>query len=623
MRSILNILTILLTCVSLNQTFSQAKPAWQKSYQQLPQYVEGEVVIKWKASASEAKKQSWSAKSSDKSRQKKRVNVLKLNRKKEKKTTQEIVKQLQQDPDVEYAEPNYIYHKLTVPNDPEYSQLWGAKNSGQSISNPSYNSNNPGISGYDMNLEAAWDKQTDCSSTLVAVIDSGVNYNHEDLQDNLWDGSSCVNEFGSLIAGDCPHHGWNYVDSNNDTMDYDGHGTHVMGTLASIGNNSLGATGVCWSAKVMIVKVLGSSGATSANLEKAIRFAVNNGAKVINMSLGGSGQSNLVKSSISDAKSSDVVFIVAAGNDGENLSYTSQYPCEYSLDNIVCVGALDQKYNLASFSNYGSNAVDVSAPGVNIYSPWAGEEHSIEEDFSSSWIPNGSGDTWGVSNCTLSGTSYPILGVPNNCNKFNSYNSGSYQNNTNSGIYKTFTINSGVDAINLNFFTVIDVEPSLSSCYDTFRVKYASGSLNPLVSGTQVSSDLCGSKQSASLSYDLSDCKNKSQCSIGFSLESDYTVSKSGVAIADFSITMVDKDVTNVYKIINGTSMASPNVAGIAAMIRSYNPNYTYKDTIEAIENSGTYMSTLSGKTKTARAVNGKQALDYLAKPKNLQVSFE
>jgi subtilisin family serine protease len=264
------------------------------------------------------------------------------------------------DPNVEYAQPNYIYHATAVPNDTQYGQLWAFKNTGQPI-NPNTYTPNAGTAGDDMNIEPAWGHITDCSDVVVAVLDTGVNYTHQDLAANMWNGS--------------PNHGHDFVDNDDDPMDLEGHGTHLAGIIGAEGNNSTGTTGVCQKARIMAVRVLDALGnVTTATALLGIGFAVANGAKVINMSFVGGGSFDPAFSdAITSAQNRDVVVVVVAGNENQdNDAAGARYPCNFIQPNLVCVAALDQNYALASFSSWGATSVDVGAPGTNILSTWAG-----------------------------------------------------------------------------------------------------------------------------------------------------------------------------------------------------------------------------------------------------------
>lgn len=272
------------------------------------------------------------------------------------------------DPDVEYVQPNYIYRATAAPNDSQYGQIWAFKNAGQTVTTGTY-APNAGAAGNDMNIEPAWGHITDCSGVVVAVLDSGVDYTHEDLAASMWNGGSSF-----------PNHGHDFVDNDDDPMDPNGHGTHVAGIIGAVGNNGTGTTGVCQRASVMAVRVLDATGqATTATAIQGIRFAVTHGARVINMSFVGGGSFDpLFSEAITHAQNSDVVVVVAAGNDASDIDGASgaRYPCSFIQPNLVCAAALDQNYALASFSSWGATSVDVGAPGTNILSTWAGAQSS-------------------------------------------------------------------------------------------------------------------------------------------------------------------------------------------------------------------------------------------------------
>jgi subtilisin family serine protease len=280
----------------------------------------------------------------------------------------DAVEEYMKDPNVEFAEPNYIKTISAIPS--EYSILWGIHNTGQAVNNVW------GLTDADMDVLAFWNNSgiTGDSSIVIAVIDTGVNLTHQDLDGNLWTNtgetpSNDIDDDGNDLTDDI--NGWDFVNNDNDPDDDNGHGSHVAGTIASEGDNALGITGVMQDAQIMVLKALDAAGSgTTADIVEAINYAREKNAKIINMSLGGPG-SNSEKEALSLAQQAGILVVAAAGNDGLNnddASTSNKYPASYNLDNIISVAATDQNDNLASFSNYGPTSVDVAAPGVNIYS---------------------------------------------------------------------------------------------------------------------------------------------------------------------------------------------------------------------------------------------------------------
>lgn len=232
----------------------------------------------------------------------------------------ETLQELKRSPlkqDTEYIEANYLYHALEVPNDPEYSKQWNFRN---------------------INVEQAWD-ETKGDGITVAVIDTGVS-KVPDLK------------LTNFVKG------YDFVNNKDDASDDNGHGTHVAGTIAQSTNNGYGVAGIAYQANIMPLKVLsGSGGGTIADIAEAIKFAADNDADVINLSLGGGGASNMIEEAIKYAHSKGVVIIAAAGNEGRN---SSSYPARYP--DVMSVSATDAAGDKASYSNFGAG-VDISAPG--------------------------------------------------------------------------------------------------------------------------------------------------------------------------------------------------------------------------------------------------------------------
>ncbi len=219
--------------------------------------------------------------------------------------------------DVESIEPNYIYHTSVAPNDPQYSKQWHLHN---------------------IHAERAWE-ETRGKGVTVAIIDTGVS-KVPDLDKT---------EFVS---------GYDFVNDKTNADDDNGHGTHVAGTVAQSTNNNYGVAGIAYEAKIMPLKVLsGSGGGTISDIAEAIRFAADNQADIINMSLGGGGESQVMKDAIEYAYGKGVVIIAAAGNENNN---SASYPARYA--HVIGVGASDAQGERAEFSNYGAG-VDIAAPG--------------------------------------------------------------------------------------------------------------------------------------------------------------------------------------------------------------------------------------------------------------------
>ncbi|HEX7126289.1 MAG TPA: S8 family peptidase [Thermodesulfobacteriota bacterium] len=504
----------------------------------------------------------------------------------------------QRDPDVAYVQPNYRYRAFAVPNDPQYGQLWGLRNTGQSIAGGSYASNNPGVAGRDMGAEAAWDLETDCSSVVVAVLDTGVNYDHEDLAPNMWNG--------------LPNHGDDFIDGDGDPMDEHGHGTHVAGTIGAVGNNGIGTTGVCWRVQLMAVRVLDAAGSgTTASIAAGIDFAVTEGAKVINLSLGGPSSDAVLSSAILRARDEGVVVVAAAGNEGSNNNTSPRYPCNFAHDNIVCVAALDQAYGLASFSNYGSTTVDVGAPGTNILSTWSGIVQTFVDDFNTGgvldWTAAPVGG-WAYASKPLGAPGGGSVTMPMLLNP-SMWPDVVYGNNRDDRVYKTFDL-AGVDAATVSFAFFADTEPGA----DFFRVAYSPAGGDPFAGGTLLES-IDGSTDNFSdfREYDIADCVTAT-CTIGFQLLTDSAGQDLGVGIFEFGINTLQLD-TARYEVVNGTSMAAPHVSGLAALLFAYNPEYGYLDVVESIKNGGTPVAVLTDRTTTGRAANAMGSLAYIRPP--------
>ncbi len=292
-------------------------------------------------------------------------------------SVEEAVRRAKEDPRVEFAEPDYfVYAMETIPDDPFFNVLWGLSNAGCSICDPGFQTPN-------IDATRAWDITTGSDDVVAVVLDTGVNLQHEDLAANAWVNpgeipGNGLDDDGNGFVDDI--NGWNFFDGTNQVFDPAtelSHGTHVAGSIGAVGNNGKGVTGVAWHVKIMSLKFLGGTqgkGKTS-NAVSGIEYAIamrNRGinVRVINASWGGGSDSQALRQAISDANAAGILFVCAAGNSGNNIDDSPDFPASYAADlpNAVSVAAVGQGGSLASFSNFGHNSVSLAAPGVSIYS---------------------------------------------------------------------------------------------------------------------------------------------------------------------------------------------------------------------------------------------------------------
>ena len=252
----------------------------------------------------------------------------------------EMVATLSGDPAVAFAEPNHLYHlsdaALATPDDALYAMQWHLNNTGQT----------GGRAGADLHAADAWAVTTGAADVLIAVIDSGIDYRHEDLDDGR-------------VRTDID---WDYVNFDDDAMDDNGHGTHVAGSIAAESNNGAGVTGLMWQASLVAYKVCDRSGSCATDaIAKAIRQAAHVDADIINMSLGGSCAQTIADAVNYAYFDHGMTIVAAAGNEAAGVSYPAAFPP------VIAVGAVDYNDRLAYFSNFGPE-IDVVAPGVNVLS---------------------------------------------------------------------------------------------------------------------------------------------------------------------------------------------------------------------------------------------------------------
>ena len=281
--------------------------------------------------------------------------------------TLEAIERLRNMPEIEYAEPNWIYQHFATSNDPYFTggQLWGMSANGNQFGS---------------RAATAWAADKTGSSTVyIGIIDEGYMYTHEDLAANAGvnpgeiagDG---IDNDGNGLVDDV--YGWDFDGNNSSVFDGTGddHGTHVAGTIGGVGGNGIGVAGVVWNVKMIGAKFLGSRGGTTSNAIKAVDYFTDlknrHGLNIVatNNSWGGGGYSQALKDAIDRANAAGILFIAAAGNSGTNNDTSPSYPSGYTSPNVIAVASITSSGALSSFSQYGATSVDLGAPGSGIWS---------------------------------------------------------------------------------------------------------------------------------------------------------------------------------------------------------------------------------------------------------------
>lgn len=293
------------------------------------------------------------------------------------KSVKDAIEILSRNPSVKIAEPNYLYRKALIPNDPSYGDLWGLNNTGQA----------GGTDDVDIDAPEAWDITTGDSDVVIGVIDTGVDYNHEDLADNAW-----VNP-GEIAGNGIDDDGNGYIDdvygidtanADTDPMDDDSHGTHVAGTIGAVGGNGIGVVGVNHDVSIAACKFLGAdgTGSTAGAIECIDYFTdlkVNRGVnvKATNNSWGGGGYSEALETAIEASGQAGILFVAAAGNSGSNNDNVDNYPSNYqtSTNSVLAVASITRNDGDSGYS-YGVETVDLAAPGTAILSTVPGDGYA-------------------------------------------------------------------------------------------------------------------------------------------------------------------------------------------------------------------------------------------------------
>jgi len=561
-----------------------------------PEYVEGEIIIKYKddislKSADGKTKTDEIRKSKSlekiKSVDDMNIELVEIN---DGSSVKKKMEELKEYNEVEYAEPNYIYHLAYTPNDTSYNVQWAIKNTGQTIE---------GIAGTedaDMDVSEMWDVETDHSEDIVvAVIDTGVALNHPDISSNL------ITGYDTLTDGaDLPY-------------DDNGHGTHISGVIAALVNNNLGISGISRenNVKVMPIRAGNSDGRfQTIDIIEAINYATAHNADILNLSFGGPSYS---QSEYDALAAFPGLIVAAAGNENNDNDILPTYPASFNLPNIISVAATDQNDGLADFSNYGATSVDVGAPGVNIYSLEG--YRAFSEDFEDvtppdlglKFVSGGTGDNWGTQDIEEFGIA--MLGtaiVWSDLTKPYTSSADSYLTST------SININSTSESY-LQFYYSCDLPSVTGPSTDYIGFEVYDGS-------SWIELEKINYENGGEATYDVTPYKN-SNFAIRFHWHTDDADNNYNGCFID-NIKIIDASSSQgSYQYMSGTSMATPYTVAAAATVWGHKPTLTVAQLKEKILSTGESLSSLSGKTVSGKRINANNAYQSVISPTLAEVS--
>lgn len=524
----------------------------------------------------------------------------------------ELIENLENDENVEFVQPNYIYRPYVInTNDPERTKLWGLDNTGQTIEDK------PSTADSDIDAPEAWAiNEGTNGEIIVAVIDSGVAYNHPDLKANMWNGQNCMNENNQPLGG-CMH---GYDFEHNDKIPLpssSSHGTHVAGTIAGVKNNNIGIIGVAPKAKIMALKTQ----LTTIEVVKSINFAKYNGAKVINASFGGFRYDSAMKQAIDSFPG---LFVVAAGNDSKDHNSYSDYPCDFESPNIICVAATDHNDQLTEFSDFGTGKVDIAAPGQSIYSSIS-EEIIYSEyfddvnapDLPAGWSTGGVNPKWGTRFLDQEFKNHLITEIQ----------APPYTPNSNNYITSD-RIDLRRNSATINFLAVCDNEYTMDETSDYIELQMSVDGINfesipfPRVPtlkfkwNEMVLNAITGNYIGSTIAqYYFNEVPiNPKFLTENMKLRFVWTTNSSdsehlGCIIEIIDIHTYTDGSGNQYEFLQGTSMAAPHVAGLAGLVLGYKPNLTISQVKSIILESGDPITILNGKVSTGMRINAQKAM--------------
>lgn len=579
-----------------------------KSYGSKRAYVENEILVKFRKGISLAEIDKYAGSMQAKvkkhykaiSRIKGQEYVLLQS---EKKAAAMMLLSMKKAPDVDFAVPNYRVHICAnEPNDPRFYELWGLHNTGQT----------GGTADIDIDALEVWERIGRTARVIVAVIDTGINYNHPDLAANIWVNpgeiaGNGIDDEGNGYIDDI--HGINAITGSGDPLDDNGHGTHCAGILGAVGNNGLEVSGVNWNTKIIGTKAMDVTGSGDDAYILAcfdyiidLKTIYNQKIVAINASFGGNSYSQVVKDAVDAAGEAGIVLCVAAGNSGTNIDNEPFYPACYSSANIITVTAID--HSGQQFYNYGAASVDLAAPGVNIlstvswYFPQPGDIFFDDmESGPGNWVTGGTNNTWAITTNQegFANSNYPVPSPPH----FWSDSPGvNYAPNTNSWLMNKRDIDlSGYT--NRDAYIGFSAAMVIEDIFDHARIEVSGDSGKTWASIVDFTG--YGIRWQTGYYFLIPTAVKTEHFRFRFRLKSDGEVEEWGWLLDDIG---VGDTITFGSELQSGTSMAAPYVTGVAAFIAALYPSDTLSQRIERILDNVVPLDSLSGKCVTGGLLN-------------------
>jgi len=605
-------------------------------------YAEGEVLVKFKKGIDLAgvkkfaKTQSLNLKKRFKLLSKAKGQEIVLLKSSKKVDAEVLAKALSANPNVVYATPNYRRELAATPDDTNFNSLWGMHNTGQTGGTPDA----------DIDAPEAWDHSTGSSDIVVAIIDSGIDYNHPDLKANVWknsaeywgikgvddDGNGYIDDIYGIDPAGADGSGTN---PDTDPMDGFGHGSHCAGTISAVGNNSLGVAGVNWSVKLMGLKFFGDAdgGGWEDDAIECMEYVIEQkqtyGQNIVavNASWGSvdGSDSGAERDAIEVVNNAGIVFCAAVGNGGDDgvgdnndqaNGRNHHYPSDYTLPGIISVMATDDTDTRASFSNYGATSVDLAAPGVGIlstipplYIPKSGNIFFDNCSSEGNWVETPTNSTWAITTEieTYFGSPYPTApSTPtfwsDSPGAGGAY--GFYAVNTDSYLTYNADINlSGYDGQEIYFgmwiarhierYDHLYLEISADSGLNWTVLNDWPTTYDPVDDATYI---WFWANYYKAIPEDFKTANFRMR----FHFVSDESLNGLGVVIDDIGIGQLN----TYYDSWDGTSMATPHVTGAVALMASVFQSETVSQRKIRILNYADVKASLSGLCVTAARLN-------------------